>query len=180
MQRLHSITSEQLFKSTPVLTIRFATEKDIELIRTLAYQVWPQTYSPILSPQQITYMMNLIYSEKALKEQVQKKHQFILVYNAGVPIGFASYSETEPGIYKLHKIYLLPLQQGRGTGKFVIEQVVDDITPKGATALRLNVNRNNKARAFYEKLGFEIIGTEDIDIGNGFYMNDYVMEKKIN
>ncbi|MGZ8545109.1 MAG: GNAT family N-acetyltransferase, partial [Flavisolibacter sp.] len=50
---------------------------------------------------------------------------------------------------------------------------------KGATVLRLNVNRNNSARSFYEKLGFEMIGEEDIDIGNGYFMNDYVMEKKI-
>jgi hypothetical protein len=38
------------------------------------------------------------------------------------------------------------------------------------------VNRYNKAKDFYEKAGFKIIETVDIEIGNGFYMNDYVME----
>jgi ribosomal protein S18 acetylase RimI-like enzyme len=162
-----------------VPTIRHASLNDIELIRTLALRIWPHTYSPILSQAQIQYMLRRMYSHAALKQQMISGHQFILVYNAGVPIGFASYSETDPCIYKLHKIYLLPRQQGRGSGRFVIDQVIREIQPKGALALRLNVNRHNAARGFYEKLGFTILGTEDIDIGEGYFMNDYIMEKKL-
>ena len=167
--RLHRQISSNLHVSAPILTIRNASEKDVPLIRTLATQVWPETYKAILSKDQISYMMKLMYSQSAIVKQMQSGHQFIIVYNAGHPVGFASYSEVEPTIYKLHKIYILKSQQGRGTGKFVIEQVLLDIRPKGATALQLNVNRNNKAKAFYEKLGFEVIRTEDIDIGNGFF-----------
>jgi len=50
---------------------------------------------------------------------------------------------------------------------------------KGASSLQLNVNRNNNAKVFYEKIGFAVIKEEDIDIGNGYLMNDYVMEKKV-
>jgi ribosomal protein S18 acetylase RimI-like enzyme len=178
--RLHRLTSSRLYKTTPVLTVRHASKHDIELIRTLALQVWPATYAKILSPQQIHYMMNLIYSHDALRQQMESHHQFIIVYNSGIPIGFAAYSEIEPAVYKLHKIYLLQRQQGRGSGKFVLDQVIGDIKPKGAIALRLNVNRYNPAKGFYEKLGFEVIRTEDIDIGNGYMMNDYVMERKVN
>ena len=121
-------------------------------------------------------MLQQIYSEKALQQQMDDRHQFILIYNAGIPVGFASYSEIEPTVYKLHKIYVLPVHQGRGTGKFILQQIINDIKPKGATALRLNVNRSNTAKSFYEKMGFTVIRTEDIDIGNGFFMNDYVME----
>ena len=32
---------------------------------------------------------------------------------------------------------------------------------------------------FYKKNGFQIIREEDVDIGNGYYMNDYVMSKSI-
>jgi GNAT superfamily N-acetyltransferase len=110
---------------------------------------------------------------------MHERHQFIIIYNASVPIGFASYSEIEPTIYKLHKLYIIPIHQGRGTGKFAINQIINDITPHGATALQLNVNRYNNARDFYEKLGFKIIRSEDIDIGNGYFMNDYIMEKEI-
>jgi ribosomal protein S18 acetylase RimI-like enzyme len=173
--RMHGLTSQQLYMNTPVLTIRHASVDDIELIRILAQQIWPVTYASILSPQQIRYMMEHMYSETALQKQMEDKHQFIIVYNAGVPIGFASYNETASQVYKLQKIYIHPKQQGRGTGRFVIEQIVLDIVPKGAKSLQLNVNRYNPARSFYEKLGFKVIKEEDIDIGNGFFMNDYAM-----
>lgn len=162
-----------------MLDIRNASAEDAQLIRELSLKVWPQTYSSILSAEQIDYMMDLMYSETALKEQMEKGHQFIFCYDAKEPVAFASYSELEPSIYKLHKIYVLTSQQGKGTGKFIIEHIIKDITAKSASALRLNVNRNNKAKHFYEKLGFEIMAEEDIDIGHGHYMNDYIMEKKL-
>lgn len=176
--RLHRLTSQKLFESEPVFTIRHATDADITLIRELSLQVWPQTYAAILSKEQIDYMLDMMYSEASLHRQLQKKHQFVIVYNAGVPVGFASYSQLEPTIFKLHKIYVVPIQQGKGTGRFIIEKIIAEIREQGAQTLLLNVNRNNVARHFYEKLGFTVIGEEDIDIGNGFFMNDYVMEKQ--
>ncbi len=175
---LHRETSYKLFTHKPVLTIRNAGKEDVPLIRNLALQIWPVTYSGILSPKQVSYMLDLMYSEQALLRQMDD-HQFIILYNAGIAIGFASYSETEPSVYKLHKIYLLPNQQGRGSGRFVIEQIVNELISKGATALRLNVNRNNKAQWFYQRLDFTVVSEENIDIGGGFFMNDYVMEKKL-
>ena len=59
----------------------------------------------------------------------------------------------------------------------MIDYILDEIKQKGAKALELQVHRQNKARNFYEKLGFVIIKEKDFDIGNGFFMNDYVMEK---
>lgn len=177
--RMHHLTSVRLFKKKPVLTIKNASICDINLIRILSMQVWPQTYSPILTQPQIMYMLDMMYSPAALRRQMDDQHQFIIVYNAGVPVGFASYSEAEPSVFKLHKLYVLPVHQGRGTGKFIISEIIKEITPKGAIALQLNVNRFNNAKTFYEKMGFEAIRTEDIDIGNGYFMNDYVMEKSL-
>ena len=177
--RLHRQTSSKLYAAAPALTIRLAGESDLELIRMLARQVWPQTYAGVLSPQQIRYMMQLMYNEETLRKQMKEHIQFIIVYNAGVPIGFAAYGPIGHDTYKLHKIYLMQKQQGRGSGRFVIGQIISDIRPKGAVALQLNVNRHNPAKAFYEKLGFEVIRDEDIDIGNGFFMNDFVMEKSL-
>jgi ribosomal protein S18 acetylase RimI-like enzyme len=61
----------------------------------------------------------------------------------------------------------------------MIGYISDRIKANGGKALQLNVNRNNKAIDFYKKHGFEIIREEDNDIGEGFFMNDFVMEKKI-
>ncbi len=161
------------------LTIRNASVDDIELIRNLNLQVWPQTYSHLITPEQISYMLEIMYSRESLKKQMTEDHQFIILYDNNILIGFASYSEIEPHIFKLHKLYILPAHHGGGKGRFVIEHIQNNILAKGAKALQLNVNRNNVAKIFYERLGFEVIRKEDIDIGNGYFMNDYVMEKKL-
>ncbi len=107
-------------------------------------------------------------------------HQFILCFIDEDPVAFASWSETEPHIYKLHKIYILPHLQGIGVGKLMMGYIVNELRKKGATFLRLNVNRyNTSAITFYNKSGFEHFGDEDIDIGNGYFMNDHVLSLRI-
>lgn len=175
----HRLLSQQTYAPGTALSLRRAYEKDIPLIRDMSLKVWPQTYATILSPDQIEYMLGQMYSEASLAGQMKEKHEFIIVNDGKQPVGFASFSLLEPGIYKLHKIYILPSLQGKGAGKFVIGEIVKAMARKGGRALQLNVNRNNKAKDFYQKLGFNIIREEDIDIGNGYFMNDYVMEKKI-
>jgi len=160
------------------MIIRKAYPPDIPLIREMAYKIWPVTYGSILPKDQIDYMLNLIYSEKVLHEQMENNIEFIIVDDGEHPVGFASFSLTEPRFYKLHKIYVLPSQQGKGTGRLIIEQLINAMKTNGATTLQLNVNRNNNAKLFYEKMGFTIVKEEDIDIGSGYFMNDYVMEKK--
>ena len=163
------------------LLIRPADLDDINTIGYLAQQIWPDAYKEILSPEQLKYMLKLIYSPRSLRRQmVDEHHRFLLVEQAGEPIGFASWSATkEPGVYKLHKIYVLPGRQGKGLGKTLLHAVFEDIRPEGGQRLRLNVNRHNKARQFYERMGFTVIAEEDIDIGHGYFMNDFVMETPI-
>jgi ribosomal protein S18 acetylase RimI-like enzyme len=163
-----------------VFEIRKATPDDIPLIRELNFRIWPQTYAAILSQEQINYMLDLMYSEASLTRQMTEEAcNFIIVYENGNPVGFASFSETETGIWKLHKIYILPNQQGKGTGRFTLDYIINTIKAQGAKVLQLQVNRYNKAKDFYEKLGFSVIKIADFYIGNGYFMNDYVMEKKI-
>jgi ribosomal protein S18 acetylase RimI-like enzyme len=160
--------------------IRKAGPDDIPLIRELTFRVWPQTYASIISQEQIDYMLEMMYSEASLAKQMTEEGcRFIIVYEDGNPVGFASYGETETGIWKLHKIYILQNQQGKGTGRLVLDYIVAELMKKNAKALQLQVNRFNKAKEFYEKLGFTVIKTADFDIGNGYFMNDFVMEKKL-
>jgi GNAT superfamily N-acetyltransferase len=162
-----------------LFTIRKATAEDIPLIRELCFKVWPQTYASIVSQEQIDYMLDKMYSSPSLQKQMDTGSQFILVYDEADPVGFASYFEKAPSVYKLDKIYVLLSQQGKGTGKFVIGYIINEIKQRGATSLQLQVNRYNKAKDFYEKMGFAVIDEKDFDIGQGFFMNDYVMEKKL-
>ena len=163
-----------------MLKIRNASIKDIPLIQELTYQVWPQTYAPILSNEQIEYMLEMMYSDTSLQQQMVDGARFLIAYEDKVPVGFAAFQEIKPTLFKLHKIYVLGTRQGKGTGRFMINHIIEEIRKQGASTLQLQVNRHNKAKDFYELLGFTIIEEADFDIGNGYFMNDYVMEKKIN
>jgi N-acetylglutamate synthase-like GNAT family acetyltransferase len=165
-------------KTDEPLAIRPADLDDINTIGFLAQQIWPGTYGGILSPEQLQYMLNLIYSPASLRRQmVDERQQFLVVEQGEEAIGFASWSMLpEPGVFKLHKLYVLPGQQGKGLGRSLLQYIFDDIRPQGGKTLRLNVNRYNKARQFYERMGFTVVGEEDIPIGKDYFMNDYIME----
>ena len=159
-------------------SIKSAGFSDLHIIHNLAHRIWPDAYGDILSPEQLKYMLEEIYSLASLENQfIALQHTFFLVLNNNIPVGFASFSlkENTSATYRLHKIYVLPHQQGAGIGKLLLTYVINSIKSLGATSLELNVNRHNKARLFYEKYGFTVTGEEDIDIGQGYYMNDYVM-----
>src|ERR1700710_2319630 len=100
------------------LSVRPGDLDDINTIGFLAQQIWPGTYGDILSPEQLSYMLNLFYSPSSLRRQmVEDKQQFLIVEQEEEAIGFAAWGATStPGIYKLHKLYVLPGQQGKGLG----------------------------------------------------------------
>ncbi|RAJ83433.1 N-acetylglutamate synthase-like GNAT family acetyltransferase [Chitinophaga dinghuensis] len=161
--------------------IQLATTKDIPVIQALAAKIWTVTYSSILSPEQMEFMMDMMYSDQSLEQQMtEKEHQFIIMTDEEAPIAYAAYSKTDDAaIYKLHKIYLDPAYQGKGAGKFLLNTVADQVAAKGATILELDVNRFNKALHFYERMGFSVIKEKNTDIGNGYLMEDYVMQKPL-
>ncbi|HWH64433.1 MAG TPA: GNAT family N-acetyltransferase [Ginsengibacter sp.] len=155
---------------------------DLYLIHDLAHAIWPDAYGDILSKEQLRYMLEKIYSLASLQNQfISLQHNFILVYDNDIPVGFASFSrkEKDSPAFHLHKIYVLPQQQGNGIGKMLLEYVINSVKEKDAMSLNLNVNRYNKALHFYKKQGFEIIREENIDIGQGYFMNDYIMELRL-
>ncbi len=163
------------------MVLRQANLSDMVIISQLAEQIWPQTYSTYISETQLRYMLNLMYNQTELQNQVQNGHTFLIAQLNGVDVGFAGFSilNETTHTYKLHKLYVLPQIHGKGLGKILVNEVVNLAIHKGGKTLQLNVNRNNNAKDFYLKIGFNIKETVDLDIGNGFFMNDYVMEKKL-
>lgn len=161
--------------------IRKATTADVEIIRSLADKTWWDAYSPILEKEQIEFMLGEIYSVEKITSQLETGAQlFLLLIEDEKPVAFAAYSprEEDSEIYKLHKLYCLPETQGKGYGKFLINEVATKTIEAGKHTLDLNVNRHNKAKTFYEKMGFEVAYEEDIAIGK-YWMNDFVMRKKL-
>jgi diamine N-acetyltransferase len=164
-----------------MITIVNATGDDFENIRDLAFTIWPIAYKDVISASQIEYMLNMMYSVDAIKEQVlHKNHQFIIAKENDY-VGFASYQLdcNEKGKTKIHKLYVLSNIQGKGIGKKMVDYIMIQAKLNNQMAVFLNVNKKNKAQFFYKNLGFEIDFEEVIAIGQGYIMDDYVMEKKI-
>jgi ribosomal protein S18 acetylase RimI-like enzyme len=161
------------------LVIRPAIFTDIPLIQDIAVRTWPVAYGKILGDQQLQYMLHKFYSTQALDEQMRDKHYFFIALKEYSPIGFASFSKIENNIYKLQKLYVLPGTQKSGIGKALLQTVETVAKSMGGKKLQLNVNRKNVAKSFYERNEFSVIKQEDIDIGSGFFMNDYILEKDL-
>lgn len=157
--------------------VRADNDHHFLIIQHIAKYTWPETFENILTPDQITYMLDMMYSDKSLAEQTKNNHKFILAIEDGTYLGFASYELNYQNTQttKVHKLYILPKWQGKGVGKFLLDDIMNAAREAGNTALTLNVNRHNPSVNFYQKQGWTIVKEEDNDIGNGYFMNDYVM-----
>ncbi len=158
-----------------------ATAADLKSISEIAHKTWPHTYGEILSQAQLDYMLDTFYSDSALRENLENGHEFILAKEDNICLGFASFEHRyqNENTTKIHKIYILPETQGKGIGKLLIDSIAEFAKENNSNSLLLNVNRFNKALTFYQKLGFEIIKTVDIELEQGYLMEDFVMEKRL-
>lgn len=161
-----------------MITLRKATENDLPVIQQIGTTTYFPTYGHLLGQEQVDYMLDKFYSLEALKSQLIDGHNFIIAQEGSKDVAFVSYSikDHENHIFKLHKLYVLPDAHGKGLGKLLMNEVCDKARDAGGKILELNVNRDNRAKDFYEKAGFKIKETADIEIGNGYFMNDYVMQ----
>ena len=163
------------------MTIKDATIDQVPLIQSLAERIWWPTYSPLLDKSQIEYMLANIYSKESLKKVILDGSQhFILIYDENGAQGFAAFGPRpeEPGVYKLHKLYVLPENHGKGYGKALIEEVKQRLKAKSIASLDLNVYKKNPALKFYERIGFSILREEEIPFGP-YTLYDYVMRLKL-
>jgi GNAT superfamily N-acetyltransferase len=157
------------------ITIRLATLDDRALIRSVSERTWPSTYGHIISQEQINFMLDWMYSDTSLAEQFEKGHSFYIANLNGFDIGFCSVSAEVDHSYKLNKLYVLPIAQGTGSGIALLKKAIEVAKSESATSLFLQVNKHNNAYTFYLKNGFVKEQEFKFDIGNGFYMDDYVM-----
>jgi ribosomal protein S18 acetylase RimI-like enzyme len=150
----------------------------LPIIIELTKKIWPVAYGAILSKAQLDFMIQKFYNETALQELMQKGHVFYLAQDEKENyVGFVSYEiNSVPDKTKIHKIYVLPETQGTGLGRQFFELVKEQAKENNQNAIFLNVNKYNNALHFYTKLGFSIVNGEVIDIGEGYVMDDYIME----
>ncbi len=165
-----------------MLVVKYAGKTDLVVVKDLAHFIWPITYTGIISSEQIGYMLEQMYSLEVLELQLNQKQQFVVLYESGRAVGFASFGVKQNAseqVYRLNKLYILPAEQGHGAGKFLLDFVLQAVSNLGGSGLELNVNKQNPARNFYARNGFQVIREEVLDIGNGYVMDDYVMHRTI-
>ena len=166
-----------------MIAIRAAQKDDISTIRALAQRFWPVAFASILSEKQIEYMMEMMYSPNLLKEQMSQGHQFAIASRKNENLGYLSYELNCNNLNKtkIHKLYISPNHQRLGVGGAMVNYVALQALKAKNNALFLNVNKQNeKAINFYKKHHFQLVKEEEIDIGDGFIMDDYVFELTLN
>lgn len=165
--------------------IERATREDIPAIQAMAQVVFRRTYADIISPSQMEFMLDWMYSPESLLSQIESPGKaFFIVRLNGENIGYVSVEREEKKsspegrpLYHLQKLYLLPAFQGRGYGRRMVEFIADYVRtlhPEGGARIELNVNRSNPAVHFYKAIGMTLDREGDFPIGNGFFMNDYI------
>jgi N-acetylglutamate synthase-like GNAT family acetyltransferase len=158
------------------MQFRKAVISDIPVIQQIAEKAWRPTYSHILSEDQTIYMLAMMYGTEVLMKQINSQIAFFLAVEADLVIGYFAMEISEPSKMKLHKIYLDPDQKSKGAGTKIIEFIKDVAFKAGVRQIELNVNKFNSAVQFYEKIGFFRAKEMVLDIGNGYVMDDYVMQ----
>ena len=164
---------------------------DRAFIRSISERTWPSTYGHIISQAQIDFMLDWMYSDASLEKQMNTGCEF---YIASIKkeneqwdaVGFCSVSSEEEEnngtkkvegskAHKLNKLYVLPSAQGTGAGKALLTRAIEIAKAAGSSSLFLQVNKLNTAYTFYLKYGFVKESEFKFDIGNGFFMDDYLM-----
>ena len=151
-----------------------ATAAEISKIRELAHSIWHEYYPSIIGLDQVEYMLKKMYSEQAMAEQMQNGQQFYLLNANESNCGFLAVSKEGEGRYFLNKFYILSNVRRTGLGKAAFALLLEKYPD--LRELRLQVNRQNVvAINFYFKAGFVIEKSADFDIGDGYFMNDFIM-----
>ena len=171
------------------VTLTPAREPDFAVLRELAGTIWRQHYVAIISAAQIDYMLAGRFSDEALREHVQEADRWLeLLWVSGMPVGYCAYelagmgsNKRTPAAMKLGQLYMYESHRGMGLGRFMLGHVESRARELGCRSLWLQVNkRNTGAVGFYTAAGFEVVREAVFEIGGGFVMDDYVMEKRLN
>ena len=151
-----------------------ATNSDIPLIAEMASKIWKAYYPAIITHEQIDYMLDKFYSASSMQEQMNDGQDFYLIQLDHNSVGYLSITKQNDGEYFLNKFYIDLDQHRKNIGQTSFQSLLIEIPDMNT--IRLTVNRSNfKSINFYFKLGFIIEEVKDFDIGNNYFMNDFIM-----
>jgi ribosomal protein S18 acetylase RimI-like enzyme len=151
----------------------------IEITAQLAHKIWNQHYVPIIGQAQVDYMLNKFQDAEAISHQIENGYEYFIIFHEHKPCGYlALISNTFEKKLMISKIYVDSDFRGLGLGSSLIDFSVETAKNSGFESIWLTVNKNNtKTIEWYQSKGFTVKKKIEMDIGNGFIMDDYLMEK---
>ena len=159
--------------------IKTADVADAPLLEALAKEIWTQHYADIITLEQISYMLDRFQSAEAIVQDMQSGAVYDIAYADGEPCGYSAAEPDETGLF-LSKLYVRQSCRGQGIARAMVNRIVHRAQETGAVRISLKCNKyNTNSLAAYERLGFTFAYPCVTDIGNGFVMDDYVLEKMI-
>ena len=154
-------------------------EEQIKTLSNLACEIWNQHFVPIIGKAQVDYMLNKFLSPEALKKQLADGYEYYLISCDDSFVGFTGIHDENGSLF-LSKLYVHVNSRGKGIASWVFQKLVEICNTRNLDKIWLTCNRHNSnTLAIYDHLGFEIVRKEAADIGNGFVMDDYILEYKI-
>ncbi len=161
------------------IKVEESDKNSVEELADLAAEIIKEHFDPIIGEEQNDYMISKFQTSEAIVEQINDGLSYYFVQNdKNENIGFLAFSPQEDKMY-ISKFYLKEDKRGKGFSRKMLNFVIAEAEKLGLKYISLNVNKNNNAIKAYESLGFEKVGERKKDIGNGFYMDDYVYRFKI-
>ncbi len=152
------------------------TEEEIRVLEGLASKIWRTYWTQMLEKEHAEYMFEKFQSYNAIKEQLSQGYVYKILSCENENVGYYSILDAKEYLY-LSKIYMDEGFRGRGYGKKMLQDIVNTSKILNLSKIRLNVNKyNTNSIKAYENWGFKIIESVVLDVGQGFVMDDYVME----
>lgn len=165
------------------MTLEFmpaATAAELASIAQIAEEIWYEYYVPIIGRAQVDYMVPRFQSSAAMLEQVRSGYEYFSMQQDGALVGYlAVQPQPDAGHLFISKLYLRANARGRGTGRVAMEFIEETARRRALGVLWLTVNKQNPAVQAYQRMGFRIAEAIVIDIGGGFVMDDFRMEKRL-
>jgi len=169
--------NQRFLSMTTILPVQ--SKEHISITATLAKKIWTQHYTPIIGTAQVSYMLDKFQSAMAIENQLKEGILYYLLLHNEVPVGYFSFHLKEAHLF-LSKLYVLSTARGHGVGKKAMSFMESQATQLGLATIQLTVNKYNSiAIKAYEKMGFINTAAVIQDIGNGYVMDDYILEKPI-
>ncbi|MBR2790623.1 MAG: GNAT family N-acetyltransferase [Eggerthellaceae bacterium] len=171
------------------------TPEDQERLSELAGAIWREYWPERIGADQTEYMVEQFQSLGAIRRDMAKAsepYEYWFVVSDTVDgrggeacapriVGYTGgHNEAATNRFFISKIYLLAQERGRGYASRVIDFYEGLCRERGLRAMYLTVNKYNELgiRA-YEAKGFITIDATVSDIGQGFVMDDFIMEKQV-